>query len=172
MVVFGSCHRRRFAYGLWNSWGFETSIMDNGWTHDVCKYIINNMISWLWVKFQSLLTESIQMCLLCSYDMSLEKRAKIPTCNAHNPIITWLVASHEAILDDLIEHSCKLQNYMSWLKGVAIDKGPNSTLLKIKDVTMCRNPRMLTNAMKFFHGRKRKLTRDCALEGLWIAWVH
>jgi PHP family Zn ribbon phosphoesterase len=73
--------------------------------------------------------------------MTMDERAEMPTCNLtgtmHNK---WLqqfgnkmTCLYEATLDDLIHAFMHITNYISWLRGGSITKGPNLTSLKTAD---------------------------------------
>ena len=115
----------------------------------------------------------IIICVIYMEDMTMDKRAEMPTCNltetVHNK---WLqqfgnkmTCLYEATVDDLICVFMQIANYISWLRGGSIGKGLDFASLKLKVVAMCRDPKLLADAMKSYLGLEDLYTRDCALEG-------
>ena len=104
--------------------------------------------------------------------MTIDECIEMPTCNLAETVHKWfqqfsnkMTCLYEVTVVNLIRAFMRIANYRSWLEGGSTGKGLDPTSLKLKDVAMCGDPKLLVEAMKSYPGAKDLNTRDCALEG-------
>ena len=76
-----------------------------------------------------------------------------------------MICLYEVTVDDKIRTFMQITNYRIWLKGGSDGKGLDLAFLKLKAVAMCRDPKILVDAMKAYPWAEDINTRDCVLEG-------
>ena len=94
--------------------------------------------------------------------MTIEIHAEMPMCNlaetVHNKWLqqsgTKMTCLYEATLDNMIRFFMQIANYRTWLvkRSDGKKKKHDSMSSKLTAVGMCRDPKMLADAMKCYQG--------------------
>jgi hypothetical protein len=61
-----------------------------------------------------------------------------------------MTCGYETKMDNLIYEFMQIINYRLWFRGGFISKGLHYASLKLKVVAMCRYPKLMANATKFY----------------------
>lgn len=112
----------------------------------------------------NLLIHLFHKCFFLSFskfDITIEKHVKMLIYNLadimHNKWLQELGVNMTCLYKHLIIAFMQITYYRSWLKGGPYGKGFDSIFLKLKDVAMCGDPKLLAKVMN---------TNDCVLENL------